>query len=147
MKSVVFLPQTTNETDLNISFPHRLLDLKSVELQSDKENHNDPNEASDNCVLFDLPNILLTNVQSFGKSGKTDKTTELELVLELNNIDVGVFTETWATDTAIKSLEFDQYTMFHSIRDKCHRASGGLSIFVKNTFPAKKIDIAVPDHL
>ena len=94
-----------------------------------------------------LPNILLTNLQSFGKPGKSDKTTELELVLDLNDIDVGIFTETWATDTALNSLEFEEFTMFHSIRSNCLRASGGLSIFVKNTIPATKLDINIPSHL
>ena len=116
-------------------------------LQSGNINVIEKNNASDMCRHFDLPNTLLTNLQSFGKSGKSDKTTELELVLQLNNIDVGVFSETWATDSAIKSLEFEDYTMFHSIRDNCRRSSGGLSIFVKSTFPAKKLDIIVPDHL
>ena len=96
---------------------------------------------------YELPSILLTNLQSIGKPGKTDKTTELELVLDLNNIDIGVCTETWATDAAIKSLDFDDYNMFHSIREKCSRASGGLSIFVKNTIPANRLDISIPDHL
>ena len=75
---------------------------------------------------YQLPTILLTNLQSFGKPGKTDKTTELELVLELNCIDIGVFTETWATDAALKSLDFEDYNMFHSVRNNCSRASGGL---------------------
>ena len=113
--------------------------IMSAGLQSD---------LSDTCVNesnkikhlpYQLPTILLTNLQSFGKPGKTDKTTELELVLELNCIDIGVFTETWATDDALKSLDFEDYNMFHSVRNNCSRASGGLSIFVKNTIPAKKV--------
>ena len=146
-KFVFFFTQILNEIDLNISFPHRLPEQRPADLQSGNINIIEKNNASDMCRHFDLPNTLLTNLQSFGKSGKSDKTTELELVLQLNNIDVGVFSETWATDSAIKSLEFEDYTMFHSIRDNCRRSSGGLSIFVKSTFPAKKLDIIVPDHL
>ena len=88
---------------------------------------------------YELPKILLTNLQSMGK-GRTDKTTELELVLGINNIDIGVCTETWATDTALKCLDFKNYNMFHSIRSKVSRASGGLSILVKNSIPANKLD-------
>ena len=64
--------------------------IMSAGLQSD---------LSDTCVNesnkikqlpYQLPTILLTNLQSFGKPGKTDKTTELELVLGLNCIDIGV---------------------------------------------------------
>ena len=95
-------------------------------------------------VLLDhqncLPNIFLTNLQSFGNPGPTDKISELCEVLKLNSIDVGVFTETWATDVTLKRLEaeVDGYTMFHSTRDNCLRSSGGVSIFVKTDFPAKK---------
>ena len=96
-----------------------------------------------------LPSILLTNLQSFGNPGPTDKISELCEVLKLNSIDVGVFTETWATDVTIKRLEaeVEGYTMFHSTRDNCLRSSGGVSIFVKTDFPAKKINIVVPNQL
>ena len=99
---VVFLPQI----------------MKDIE-----DNPSDPNRTGiDNPVgKHMLPNILLTNLQSFGKPGKSDKTTELELVLDLNDIDVGIFTETWATDAALKGLEFEEYTMFHAIRKNCLR--------------------------
>ena len=95
---------------------------------------------------YDLPKILLTNLQSMGK-GRTDKTTELELVLGINNIDIGVCTETWATDTALECLDFKNYNMFHSIRSNVARASGGLSIFVKNSIPTNKLDVDIPNHL
>ena len=94
-----------------------------------------------------LPNILLTNLQSFGKPGKTDKTIDLDCVLQHNSVDIAVFTETWATDTMLRSLDFENYIMFHSIRKNCKRPSGGLSIFVKNSIPATKLDIKVPGHL
>ena len=79
--------------------------------------------------------------------GRTDKTTELELVLGINNIDIGVCTETWATDTALECLDFKNYNMFHSIRSNVARASGGLSIFVKNSIPTNKLDVDIPNHL
>ena len=94
-----------------------------------------------------LPNILLTNLQSFGKPGKTDKTSDLDCVLQLNSVDIAVFTETWATDSVLKSLDFKDYIMFHSIRKNCKRPSGGLSIFVKSSIPATKLDIHVPGNL
>ena len=47
---------------------------------------------------YELPNIFLTNLQSIGRPGKTDKSTELELVLGINSVDIGVCTETWAND-------------------------------------------------
>ena len=104
-------------------------------------------------VLYDhqnfFPSIILTNLQSFGNPGPTDKISELCEVLKLNSIDVGVFTETWATDVTLKRLEaeVDGYTMFHSTRDNCLRSSGGVSIFVKTDFPAKKVDIVVSNQL
>ena len=33
--------------------------------------------------------------------------------------------------------------MFHTIRSNCKRASGGLSIFVKDTIPATELDVNV----
>ena len=42
-----------------------------------------------------LPKFLLSNIQSFGSSENTDKTTEIEAVLELNGIDIATLTETW----------------------------------------------------
>ena len=49
--------------------------------------------------------------------------------------------------TTVNSLDFENYTMFHSIRDKCQRSSGGVSFFVNNKFTARKLDIIVPKHL
>ena len=94
-----------------------------------------------------LPVVLLANVQSFGNTLKTDKTTELEAVLQLNEVKIGIFTETWLTDTTSEQLKMDNYLMFHSVRSKVKRPSGGVSVFVKDNIPAKKIDINIPEHL
>ena len=94
-----------------------------------------------------LPVVLLSNIQSFGKSGKTDKTSELELVLKLNKVQLGIFTETWLDDNTCKHLEIQNYVMFHSVRSKALRASGGVSVFVMDDIPATKMNIKVPEHL
>lgn len=65
-KFVVFLHQTTKDIETNLSYANEI----------------------------PVPSIFLTILQSFGKPGKTDKTTELELVLDLNNMDIAVCTET-----------------------------------------------------
>ena len=96
--------------------------------------------------LQPFPKILLTNLRSFG-NGYADKTTELEQVLVLNSIDVGVFTETWATENSVESLEFNDYTLFHLIRQNCIRPSGGISIFIKNNIPATRLKINIPPHI
>ena len=41
-----------------------------------------------------LPTFLLSNIQSFGNSPDTDKTTELEAVITQNNIDIACLTQT-----------------------------------------------------
>ena len=45
-----------------------------------------------------LPKFLLSNIQSFGNTENTDKTTEVEAVLDLNDIDIATLTETWSTE-------------------------------------------------
>ena len=45
-----------------------------------------------------LPTFLLSNIQSFGNSEHTDKTTEIEAVLAHNAIDIACFTETWLNE-------------------------------------------------
>ena len=94
-----------------------------------------------------LPQILLSNLMSFGKPGETDKTCELETVLEQNKVEVGIFTETWATENTLGSLDFGNYNMFHFVRKKCKRASGGLSIFVRDYIPATRLNVDVPSNL
>ena len=109
---------------------------------NDKENHSISTQHP-----YELPSILLTNLQSIGKLGKNDKSTELELVLDVNNIDIAVCTETWATEAVLENLEFNNYNMFHSIRNKFSRASGGLSMFIRNSICANKLNVVIPDHL
>ena len=41
-----------------------------------------------------LPTVLLSNIQSFGRSVKNDKTTDLETTLNLNSVDIACITET-----------------------------------------------------
>ena len=94
-----------------------------------------------------LPVFLLCNIQSFGRSDKTDKTAELELVLKLNEIQVGVFTETWLDDTTCQHLDIDNYVMFHSTRSKTLRASGGVSVFVMDDIPATKLNVNIPGNM
>ena len=82
-----------------------------------------------------LPSFLLTNLRGFGLPGKSDKPEDLDFVLSSNSVDVAVLTETWATDDTISDLDFKEYTMFHSIRRKCKKPSGGVSIFIKSGIP------------
>ena len=137
---VVFLPQIREELETDLSVPCRPVGNSAVGVQG---------ELDKSCEEkhYLLPSFLLTNLQSFGQPGKADKTTELEIVLEINMIDIGVFTETWATDATLKSLDFDNYTMFHNIRKNCLRPSGGISIFVENNIPATKLEVHIPNHL
>ena len=104
-------------------------------------------KASAKSDKANLPQILLTNLMSYGKTGETDKTCELESVLEQNKVEVGIFTETWATENTLGSLDFGNYNMFHSVRKKCKSASGGLSIFVRDYIPATKLNVDVPSNL
>ena len=135
-----FLPQIREDMKNSPSDSYRSLENEQVNTQN--EQHKFFKDSP-----FNLPSILLTNLQSFGKPGSSDKTTELELVLEVNNIDIGVFTETWATDSTLVSLEFENYTKFHLVRKNCLRPSGGISIFVDINIPATKLDVHVPCHL
>ena len=77
-----------------------------------------------------LPSFLLSNIQSFGNSVEKDKTTELEAMLEINNIDIACITETWLTENIKNQVVFNGYTSFHSVRANVQRASGGISIFL-----------------
>ena len=95
-----------------------------------------------------LPKLLLCNIQSFSNSNvKADKTSETEEVLNMNNIDICVFTETWLSEMTKDQLKFSEYIMFHAVRKNFLRASGGVSIFVERNIPASEVKIRVPDHL
>ena len=65
----------------------------------------------------------------------------------MNQIDVGVFTETWCTEDSIESLDFCDFTMFHLIRKNCTRPSGGISIFVRKDIPTTRLKVNVPSHI
>lgn len=77
-----------------------------------------------------LPKIFLSNIQSFGKTTRTDK-TECEMIFKINNVDIGIFCETWLTNETIDHLPFEDYTKYHLTRQNFLRSSGGLSIYVK----------------
>ena len=94
-----------------------------------------------------LPLIMLANIQSFGKSESKDKTLETEVIMKSNNVEIAVFSETWLTDDVVDRLPFNGYQKFHLLRKKANRSSGGVSIFVKNTLPATRLNIQVPDDM
>ena len=98
-------------------------------------------------AVLKLPIILLSNIQSFGKSESTDKTLEIEEILVLNNVGIAVFCETWLKDETIDRLPFKLYQKFHHIRKNVLRSSGGVSILVENSLPASKLDIQIPDNI
>ena len=94
-----------------------------------------------------LPVVLLANIQSFGRNGRNDKRTEVELVLAQNNVDIAVFTETWLCETSSEDLPFSNFVKFHFIRKNTLRHSGGVSIFVNESLPATRLDVKIPSHL
>ena len=94
-----------------------------------------------------LPLFLLSNIQSFGSSENTDKTTEIEVILNLNNIDIACLTETWLNVTTLDKVSINNYNNFHLVRKNTQRSSGGVSILVKDNIPANRVDIKVPDHI
>ena len=64
-----------------------------------------------------LPKLLLCNIQSFSNSNiKADKTSETEEVLNMNKIDICVFTETWLSEITKDQLKFSEYIMFHAVK-------------------------------
>ena len=80
----------------NTSVTYKPVDNRPVGMQNGQDNGMENSN-------FNLPSILLTNLQSFGKPGKSDKSGELELVLKHNQIDIGVLTETWAIEATLNS--------------------------------------------
>ena len=118
--------------------------IDPFDTDSIKDNHSLSTETHNNKNHLI---VLLSNIQSFGKTDKTDKTAELELVLKLNKVQVGVFTETWLDDITCQHLDIDNYVMFHATRSKSLRASGGVSIFVSDDIPSTKLNVCVPNHL
>ena len=92
-----------------------------------------------------LPTVLLSNIQSFGRSINNDKTTDLETTLNLNSVDIACITETMLTENLINYISFNGYTSFHSVRQDTMRASGGVSIFVKDYLPVKRLNCGAPN--
>ena len=148
-KSVVFSPQMSETEDTSIESPHVQSHTPPILTPYNYQINNDTNTTNvpENNVKNHLPVVLLSNIQSFGKSGKTDKTIELDLVLKLNEVQLGIFTETWLDEKTCEHLDIENYVMFHSIRSKALRASGGVSVFVKDDIPASRLNIDVPEHL
>ena len=68
-------------------------------------------------------------------------------MLDLNNIDICVFTETWLSEKTKDQLKMNKYVQFHSVRKNVLRVSGGVSILVEKNIPANEINIRVPEHL
>ena len=60
-----------------------------------------------------------------------EKITELEAVLNLNDIDVACITETWLTEDSKDHIRLENYVHFTAVRNGVKRASGGVSILVK----------------
>merc|ERR1712240_558594 len=112
-----------------------------------KKNHLETPPTVAQKVNSILPVFLLTNIQSFGNSGKTDKSTEIEAVLEVNNIDIACFTETWLNEETKDQVSINNYVNFHLVRRNTARVSGGVSILVKNHIPTSKLEINVPEHI
>ena len=129
------LPQGTETPGNSISVSHEDKDKDLIGTDV-------PQESEANLPLF-----LLTNLRGFGKSGQSDKHEDLDAVLDLNNVDVAVLTETWTTEDSLSELVFDRYTLFHSVRKNCIRASGGISNFVKTQIQAVKLNVEIPKHL
>ena len=94
-----------------------------------------------------LPKFLLSNIQSFGSSENTDKTTEVEAVLDHNGIDIATLTETWLSENNKDQINLNNYVNFHLIRKNTLRSSGGVSILIRENIPANIIKIKVPDHI
>merc|ERR1711942_287108 len=90
----------------------------------------------------------MSNIQSFSNSSKKSKTEEIEATLGLNNIDVACLTETWLTENSKDQIQFENYILFHAVRNKMVRNSGGVTIAVNKEFvSARKLDIDVPEHI
>ena len=87
-----FLHRTNKDTEISTSDSHRGTNVIPVDLQIFQQVKGSNKSDCSNQHPYELPSIFLTNLQSFGKPGKTDKTTELELVLDLNDIDITVCT-------------------------------------------------------
>ncbi|XP_072050129.1 uncharacterized protein [Amphiura filiformis] len=84
----------------------------------------------------------MTNAQSLG-----NKFEEAEVVLQLNNVDICVITETWfSSNIPENQLSIPSYNLFFKDRDS--KRGGGVGIYVKDDIPATTFDkIKVPTEL
>ena len=130
--------------DTNPSVPYRQKIYSPVGVNS---KNNVPKLKEPDNKIKQLPVLFLANIQSFGKSIKKDKIFECEVILDINQVDISVFTETWLNDTTKNQLPFHSYRKFHCIRKNALRDSGGVSIFVKDKYQSSELKIDVPDHL
>ena len=122
-------------------------ETNSTEINTPETNIHPNIEHKDKTLQKKLPVFLLSNIQSFGNSENTDKTTEIEAILDHNAIDVACFTETWLNENTKDQISLNNYVNFHSIRKDVLRSSGGISILVNENIPAKLLDIKIPEHL
>ena len=65
------------------------------------------NQVSSSMFDRNLPILFLANIHSFGSNNDTDKTTEVEGILKINQIEIAVFTETWLNDITKNQLPFE----------------------------------------
>ena len=68
-------------------------------------------------------------------------------MLEQNNIDIACLTETWLTESNEDRMHFNNYICFNLVRKNVLRASGGVSILVKEGLPTNNLNINVPEHI
>ena len=110
------------------------------------EDHRTAKTNNPKGITKNLPVVLLSNIQSFGRSNKNDKSFEVEMILNHDKVDIAVFTETWLCQDTCKQLPFNDYVKFHIVRENVLRYSGGVSVFVHKNLPATKLDVKVPDN-
>ena len=130
-----FIPTISNIPALNEKESIIIKDYQISRKRNDSKN-----------IVKNLPIVLLSNIQSFGRSIKNDKSTEVEMILNHNKVDIAVFTETWLCQDTREQLPFNDYVKFHKVRENALKSSGGVSIFVRNTIPATKLSVKVPEH-
>ena len=120
--------------------------IPSVQTESVKSNSVQitPSELDLNVDIkasYDLPTFLLANLQSVGISGDNDKSPDLSVMLEQNNIDIACLTETWLSESNKDRMYFENYVCFNRVRENVRKASGGVSILVKEGIPTITLNI------
>ena len=84
-----------------------------------------------------LPCIFLTNACCL-----TNKVDELENVLQLNNVDIAVVTESWYNSDTEGLGHIQGFKSFN--KNRTNKQCGGIAVFVKNAIPCSVIPIDVP---